>query len=139
MIRLMLCQNDDNGNLTNELTCVTIDVYGEHCATFEPVDLLPKKCICNSHVIEIQRMRVKYNSVIEWAGSMSYNLYNFQVEYALGFIQMLQQTKQWHCTEGWDKVFKKFNNNELITGKDFDLDQDYQPTILNPNQLTLLL
>ena len=138
-IRLLLCQNDDNGNLSRTIWQASVDVFGDHCMTLEPVSFMDYAVVDyqNDRILEVYGSVVKFSSMVQYAGNIKWNMYLMPEYYAIGFIQTLQRSKKWTCTDGWTELYKKFNSGFEITGKDFGLDEDVQPMIVNPNQLEL--
>jgi len=136
-IQVSLCQNDSNGDITNEVFMITVEAHGELIATFETIDMMPRKCKTNDRIIEFENGVVKHSGRSMWAGNMHWNQYSLPDYYALGLIQLLQLSKEWSCTEAWETVYDKFHLGEVITGFDLDLPEDIQPMVVNKNQTQL--
>lgn len=60
-------------------------------------------------------------------------------DYALGFINLLIQSKRFSASEGWTTLCEKFERGEEITAKDFEMDESIKANILNSRQAILEL
>lgn len=136
-ITISICENNCNGNRSGKAHHIQIDSYsGESCLQLDAKELFEGvKCLTDSHrIVEIHDNRFKFTTYTEWVGNISWNAYHFSPDYALGLINTLLRSKQWDISEGWNELIEKYERGELITGLDLELDEDYQPMALNPNQ-----
>lgn len=136
-ITISICENSCHGRRSGKAHHITVDSYsGEPCLNLDARDLFGGiKCFTDSlRVLEIHDNRFKFTDYTDWVGNMSWNSYYFPPDYALGLINTLLRSKQWDISEGWTDLIEKYERGELITGLDLELDEDYQPMALNPNQ-----
>jgi len=122
-LHVSLCQNDSNGDITDQVMMIKIEAHGELVATFETIDLMPRTVKTNDRLIQLDNGTVKYSGRSMWTGNMHWNMYSVPDYYALGLIRLLQLSKEWTCTEAWETVFEKFGKGETITGFDIDLSE----------------
>lgn len=137
-IHVNICQNDDMGRLDKALMMDFSLPNGETFLRIETIDLEPRECLCNDRIIEMYGVRVKHSGCTEWAGNIYWNLYHVPDYYAIGFINMLMRTREWSCIEGWSEIFEKWEKGEPVSGRDLELDEDIQGTVVNPDQLEII-
>lgn len=147
-ILICICENDDHGNRSGKAVKVTVHVAGDLPISFEAKNMLEMDenenfiggatCFTDSgRVVEIHGNRFKFNTSQDWVGNMHWNGYHFPPDYGLGLINMLIRSNEWDIEQAWEDIINKIGRGELITGTDLELDEDYQPLALNPNQLNI--
>lgn len=97
----------------------------------------PPKCFTNNRIIEMYDVRIKHCGRKEWAGNMLWNAYHVPCNYALGLINLLLRSREWQWSEGWEQLSDRISSGQMITGRDLDLEEDIQPTVVNPNQFEI--
>jgi hypothetical protein len=139
MMKIHICNNDNNGNWTNRFSMVEFfdDERALVLETNHMHDVTAKYFDPRMMLLEIYGITVKFNVVGTWTGNMKWNTIEMLDYYALGFLRALQLSREWCATEGWTLLFNKFEDGEIITGADFELDEDVQPRVVHPNQLQI--
>lgn len=141
-MKIHIANNDDNGNWTDSFSSVEFEIEGEPALRLETRTMKPVKAEVFDPSFVVQQLRihgvtVKCSLLGTWTGNMKWNTIEMLDDYALGFLRALQLSKQWAVIEGWTMPFQKFENGDEITGKDFDMEEDIQPRVVNPNQLEI--
>lgn len=139
-ITISICENNNQGRRSGKAHHISIDSYsGESCLNLDAKDLFGGvRCFTDSgRIVEIHDNRFKFTHFTDWVGNISWNAYHFPPDYALGLINLLLRSRQWDISEGWAELIQKYERGELITGLDLELDDDYQPLTLNPNQFEI--
>jgi hypothetical protein len=136
-ISVDIANNDDCGNITNTVYAISFEVLNEVVLRFESSSLEGVEMFINDRIIQYKGCRVKFSHFSMWAGSMAWNRYTMPIDYGLGFLNLVSRTKDFQIFEGWSDIIDKIERLELITGKDLDLQEDFQPIVLNPNQLEI--
>lgn len=136
-IAIHICENNGYGNRSGKAHHISIDSYsGETCLQLDAKELFEGvQCLTDSRrIVEIHDNRFKFTAYTDWVGNIHWNSYQFSPDYALGLVNTLLRSKLWDISEGWLELIEKYERGELITGLDLELDEDYQPMALNPNQ-----
>lgn len=149
-IHVMIANNDNRGNITNGAFMMDFSFPDgtKNPETFLRVESrfgdengpVPIKCICdpdNDRIIELHGVRIKHGGVRTWVGNMCWNLYPVRYDYCLGLINVMMASSEWSCTEAWTEIFEKWEKGDTITAKDLDIDEHYQPVVLNVSQREL--
>ncbi len=137
-IEIMLCENDNNGNVTGFVAAIDFYYLEESFARLETADLFKSEpCFTNWRVIDMYNTRTKYHDRREMVGNVFWNSYRTPLSYSLGFINMLSASKKWHCTEGYSSIYEKFNSGQPISSLDLDIEEEIEPRIIDLNQMVL--
>lgn len=133
-IQVAICENGSNG-WPSEIACqFEFSVFGENFLRVETTYPQGVKCFTTKHLIIIDDVRIKHIGRKMWIGNRMWNLYQVPYVYALGLIEVLLMSRKWTFASGWSSIHEKWGAFESITGKDLDLDEDYQPLVANANQ-----
>jgi hypothetical protein len=117
-----IAENDCYGNVIGKTNCIIIyDGDGEQVMYLEPSDMRRKKINTNDWQVIMYNKLFKMQRTGSMVGNCFWNEYQPFVGYLVGFIQALQESKEWDCTEAWSKIFNKWKRGELITEKDLGL------------------
>jgi len=141
-MQIHIANNDNHGRFTNKFAMVEFESQGETAMRLETRTMFPVKADVFDTSFAVQQLKIygitiKVSLVGTWTGNMMWNTIETLDDYALGFLRALQLSREWDCIEAWKNLFEKFNSGEVITGHDFELDEDIQPRVVNPSQLEI--
>jgi hypothetical protein len=127
----MLCENDDNYNLTNNLEEIEIMAEGDILLSLIPIYDGPENHNSNKYQIKIYDKVFKVDRTGEFVGNIYWNSYRISMPYLLGLINHLMNSGKWQVEQGWSVLFDKFKKKEVITSKDFGYAEDIKPTMID--------
>lgn len=136
--RILLCQNDAQGRITDRCVQITFDINSEIALHLFSVDLLGGTLLqVNNTRITYRGMHIPYTDSKEWVGNIFWNMYCLPEKYFLGFANLVMNSGEWNIEQGWSGIWDKWKNKEPLTWLDFELDEPVEPSVINPAQLKL--
>jgi hypothetical protein len=141
-MKVHICNNDKNGNWTDSFSTIEFDSNDDTAIRLETKTMHPVKAEVFDVSMWVQQLRI-YGVTVKcslsgtWTGNMMWNTLDMLDYYALGLLRALQFSNEWQVVDGWSELCRKFDEKEEITGFDFELPEDIEPRVINPNQLEL--
>lgn len=141
-IDIHLCENNNSGSPSGRVSMIDFLVDDEIVLHLEAIDLEAGEPVYTSSVaggatIQMYGNSIKTDARDLWAGNKLWNKYTASVGYALGFVNLLSDSKKFTVASGDTTLYKAFYSHIQIIASDFGIDEDVEPLLLNPNQTEL--
>jgi hypothetical protein len=116
VIALSLCVNDENGNITDECSAISIEIDGDTAFFIEgEISFLE----IPDNVIQIDNLCMEWTARGTMVGSVFWNAYRVALDDAVLLANMLKDNEFVMLTEAWSPLYDKWDSAEKFTDEDF--------------------
>lgn len=137
VVHITICENDRHGKrsgLAHRIDFSMPNVTEGHDFLMLVPNHMDGEPIRTDRILKIIDMydcRIPFIVCNHWDGSIAFNKYVVQPQYALGFINLLKN-KRWQIDQAWDDIADKWDKpGSHITWKELDLSQAVEPEIID--------